>query len=184
MFEHFWTKYIFFNIIFLTKVFKFTWQIRNRLNWMKNQISDYHFSSYGHFLVILMTSWPQFSMNFHDNSKNKNRKQIYFISFFILVSTFRIIHKNRIKTEACRSVGNTPRGNMCRFAQFSMRRLLYRKRDWIRGWLLWTGSTCIEKIKCEYFLLVFYFEGKLCWIETASPPLLRSSVGPLTGPSY
>ena len=39
----------------------------------KNHISDFsdfHFSSYGHFC----TKNCQFSMNFHDNSKNKNRK--------------------------------------------------------------------------------------------------------------
>ena len=41
---------------------------------------------------------PQFSMNFHDNSKNKNRK-FFVLLFFILSSTHRIIHKDRIKTE-------------------------------------------------------------------------------------
>ena len=50
--------------------------MRNVLNRKKNHISDFsdfHFSSYGHFC----TKNCQFSINFHDNSKNKNRK-IYF----------------------------------------------------------------------------------------------------------
>ena len=33
----------------------------------------------GHFLVNFVTSSSQFSMNFHDNSKNKNRKFFYFV---------------------------------------------------------------------------------------------------------
>ena len=52
------------------------------LNGKKNQISDFsdfYFSSCGNFLVILVTSSPQFSMNFHDNLKNKNSKKIYFV---------------------------------------------------------------------------------------------------------
>ena len=47
--------------------------MRNVLNRKKNQIldfSDFYFSSYGHFCS---RNCP-FPMNFHDNSKNKNRK--------------------------------------------------------------------------------------------------------------
>ena len=57
--------------------FKFTRKIRNRLNRKINQIldfSDFYFSSYGNFLVIFILKSPQFLMNFHANSKNKNRK--------------------------------------------------------------------------------------------------------------
>ena len=42
----------------------------NVLNRKKNHISDFHFSSYGHFC----TKNCQFSMNFHDNSKKENPK--------------------------------------------------------------------------------------------------------------
>ena len=51
--------------------------MQNRLNRKKNQISafsDFHFSSYGHFLDIFGHFASQFSMNFYDNSKNKNRE--------------------------------------------------------------------------------------------------------------
>ena len=48
-------------------------------------------------MVILVTTAPQFSMNFH-NSKNKNRI-IFLIIFLILFSTLRIIHKSGIETE-------------------------------------------------------------------------------------
>ena len=46
MFEHIWTKKIFPNF-FSSKVFKFAWKMWNLLN--RNQISDFYFSSYGHF---------------------------------------------------------------------------------------------------------------------------------------
>ena len=42
----------------------------NVLNRKKNKISDFYVPSYGHFC----TKNCQFSMNFHDNSKNKNWK--------------------------------------------------------------------------------------------------------------
>ena len=64
--------------------------MRNVLNWKKYQFYHIYFSSYGHFC----TQTPQFSMNFHNNSKNINCKKNV-ISFFILFSTFRIFHKNR-----------------------------------------------------------------------------------------
>ena len=51
--------------------------MRNQLNRNKNHSSDFsdiYFSSYRHFLVILVLELPQFSINFHDNSKNKNKK--------------------------------------------------------------------------------------------------------------
>ena len=44
--------------------------MRNVLNRKKNHVSDFSYSSYGHFC----TQNCQFSMNFHDNPKNKNRK--------------------------------------------------------------------------------------------------------------
>ena len=51
--------------------------MRNRLNRKKNKISKFpvfYFSRNGHFC----SKKYQFSMNFHDNSTNKNRK-IYFL---------------------------------------------------------------------------------------------------------
>ena len=69
-FENLW-------IFFFFKEVKFTWKIQNRLNRKKNQISDFsdfNFSSYGHFLVILCRHHPNFRWTFQDNSKNKNRK--------------------------------------------------------------------------------------------------------------
>ena len=36
----------------------------------KNKFSDFYFYSY----IIFVLKSPQFSLNFHDNSKNKNRK--------------------------------------------------------------------------------------------------------------
>ena len=44
--------------------------MRNVLQRMKNQFSVFYFSSYGNFCAQNC----QFSMNFHDNSKNKNKK--------------------------------------------------------------------------------------------------------------
>ena len=41
---------------------------------------------------------PNFQCIFHDNLKNKKSKN-FLIIFFILFSTLRIIHENRIKTE-------------------------------------------------------------------------------------
>ena len=69
-------------ILFFSKVVKFTWKIRNQLNRKKNWISDFLISIFrvifGHFefqfLVILVLKSFQFSMNFHDISKNRNRK--------------------------------------------------------------------------------------------------------------
>ena len=70
----------------LVKFFKFTWKIRNQLNRKKNQIldfSDFYFSSYEHFLVILWHYHPNFRWIFHDNSKNKNRNILLFrFSFY------------------------------------------------------------------------------------------------------
>ena len=52
------------NNIFFSKMVKFTWQIRNRLNRKKNQISDFYFSSYSNFFGHFVTSSAQFSENF------------------------------------------------------------------------------------------------------------------------
>ena len=64
------------------------------MNRSKNQISDFsdfYFSSYGYFCFKNC----QFSMNFQDNSRNKNRKIVFFIRF----STLRNFHESRIKIE-------------------------------------------------------------------------------------
>ena len=63
-------------IIFFSKVFKFTWKIWNRPNRKKNQISDFY-DFYFWVMVIFVFKTPQFSMNFPDNSENKNRKIDY-----------------------------------------------------------------------------------------------------------
>ena len=58
---------------FSSRVFKCIWMMRNVLNRKRNPISDFsdfNFSSYGHFC----TKNSKFSLNFHDNSKNKSRK--------------------------------------------------------------------------------------------------------------
>ena len=65
--------------------------MRNVLNRKKNHVSDIYFSSFGHLCIKNC----QFSMNFHDNSKNKNPKYRFFIRF----STLRIFHENGSKTE-------------------------------------------------------------------------------------
>ena len=46
----------------------------DQLNQKKIQISDFYFQISGHFLVIFVLKSPQFSMNFHNSSKNKNWK--------------------------------------------------------------------------------------------------------------
>ena len=51
-------------------------KVQNRLHRKKNQISDFsdnYFSSYDQFC----SKNCQFSMNFHDNSRNKNRKIVF-----------------------------------------------------------------------------------------------------------
>ena len=53
-------------------------------------------------MVIFVLKSPQFSMNFHDISKNKNRK-INVISFFILFSKFRTFHKNPTISEGSKT---------------------------------------------------------------------------------
>ena len=68
--------------------------MRNVLKRMKNQsndFSDFYFSSYDHFC----TQNCQFSMNCHDNSKNKDRKidfsfdSAYCASFFKMEAKLR-----------------------------------------------------------------------------------------------
>ena len=74
--------------------------MRNVLNRKKKQISDFsdfYFLSYGHFLVIFVTSSPQFSMNFHNESKKKIGNLIS--HSFQHIEPMFIIHKNQIKTE-------------------------------------------------------------------------------------
>ena len=51
--------------------------MRNVLNRKKNQasdFSDFYFFELWSFFVIFLLKSPQFSMNFHDYLKNKNRK--------------------------------------------------------------------------------------------------------------
>ena len=51
---------IFFSPFFFSKVFKFTWKIRNRLNRKKNHIpdfSDLYFSSYSHFCTSVFDTF-------------------------------------------------------------------------------------------------------------------------------
>ena len=79
--------------IFFSKVAKFVWKIRNQLNRKENEVSDFYFSSYGH----VCSKNCQFSMNFHDNSRNRNR--ISWKLFFIRFSTLRIFHESGIKTK-------------------------------------------------------------------------------------
>ena len=67
---------------------KFTWKMRYVLKQKKNQVSD--FLRYRYFCTKIC----KFSMKFH-NSKNKNRKIVFFIPF----STLSIFHENGIKTE-------------------------------------------------------------------------------------
>jgi len=50
MFEHFWT--IFF------KVFKFTWKMRNLLNWKKNQISNFFNFYFSRDQIVLVPNCP------------------------------------------------------------------------------------------------------------------------------
>ena len=58
------------------KVVKFKWKIWNR---KKNQILDFHFLSYGHFC----SKNCQFSMNFHDNSGDRNSKSRKIVFSFV-----------------------------------------------------------------------------------------------------
>ena len=51
---------IFSPILFFSKVFKFTWKMRNRLKRKKNQISDFYFSSYGHFSDVIPPIFNEF----------------------------------------------------------------------------------------------------------------------------
>ena len=91
-------KLFIFKKIYL-KFFKFTWKIQNRLNRKKNQISDFtdfYFSSYGHFSVILWRHHPKFQRNF-----TITRKLIignFFGGFSNLLKTKRIIKDHKIKT--------------------------------------------------------------------------------------
>ena len=51
---------IFSPILFFSKVFKFTRKMRNRLKRKKNQISDFYFSSYGHFSDVIPPIFNEF----------------------------------------------------------------------------------------------------------------------------
>ena len=81
--DHATSKSIFF--VYFSKLIKFTWKIRNRLNRKKNHISDFsdfYFSSYGHFLNIFVTS----SLNL--NELFTVTRKIYIGDFFSLFYSF------------------------------------------------------------------------------------------------
>ena len=63
----------------------------NVLNRKKNKISDFYVPSYGHFC----TKNCQFSMNFHDNSKNKNWKIDFSFNSALCASYMKIGAKLR-----------------------------------------------------------------------------------------
>ena len=74
--------------IFFSKVFKFTWKMRNVLKRMKNQLADFYFSSYGHLCTQYMVN---FQWNFTHNSKNKNhKKNLIRFSFFSVHSELTV----------------------------------------------------------------------------------------------
>ena len=50
-----------FQYLFFSKVFKFTWKMWNMLNRKKKQISDFYFSSYGHFCTQITLIFDEFS---------------------------------------------------------------------------------------------------------------------------
>ena len=86
---------------FFFKFSKITWKIRNLLNRKKNKISDFYFSSYGHFCTH---NDPNFRCIFTHNSKNKNRT-IFSIIFTILYSIFCIFHTISTTSEGGRGWG-------------------------------------------------------------------------------
>ena len=69
---------------FFSIVVKFTWKIRNRLNRKKNQISDFYFSSYGHFCDVITPIFDEFCMGTYVYIRIKynfffKNRQIYMI---------------------------------------------------------------------------------------------------------
>ena len=84
---------------------------RSGISWIKRKIIFEIFTVFIFRVMVIFWSLfvfelPQFSINFHDNLTNKNRKNWFFIHFSIL----HIIHENRIKTDPiCISLdGNVP----------------------------------------------------------------------------
>ena len=81
--------------IFFFKTSQIYMKVQNRLNRKKNQISDFsdiYFSSYDHFC----SKNCQFSMNFNDNSRNKNRKIVFFIRFSTFATLMKVGSKLRV----------------------------------------------------------------------------------------
>ena len=75
MFEHFWRKNLFQKCSNLHE--------RSGIGWIERNIKFQIFIV----MVILVTSSPQFLMNFHNNSKNKNRRIfLLFIPYYITYS--------------------------------------------------------------------------------------------------
>ena len=79
------------NFIF-SKMFKFRWKLRNVLKRMKDQFSDFYFSSFGHFHT---RNHSNFRWIFTHNSKNKNQKK-NFIHVFLRFRTLRIIYNQKM----------------------------------------------------------------------------------------
>ena len=52
-------EFFYFFQIFIFKVFKFTWKMRNRKKNQTSDFSDFHLSSYGHFLVIFLLAFSE-----------------------------------------------------------------------------------------------------------------------------
>ena len=77
------------------KVFKITWIWGMCWNVSKNQFFRFFWLLFFELSSFLYSNYGQFSMNFQDNSKYKNRKDIYFIRF----STLRNFRCNGSKTE-------------------------------------------------------------------------------------
>ena len=76
---------------------------KHQLNRKKNQISDFfyfYFSRYSHFCDLVTPIFNEFFI-----VTRKMNLEEKFISFFIIFSTLRIIHKNRIKTKEMKGRG-------------------------------------------------------------------------------
>ena len=64
-------------------IFKFTWEIRKRLNRKKNLISDLCDFYFFELWSFLCSKWPQFSMIFTHNSNNRfGKKKLFSFSFY------------------------------------------------------------------------------------------------------
>ena len=88
----------FFPIFSFSKVFKFTWKMRNRLYRKKNQISgfsDFYFSSYRENSSKIVVIWVQKWAKKDHNSKNRNRKNLKFDFWFDLIFFSGLVDPSR-----------------------------------------------------------------------------------------